>query len=172
MKHLQQMFKNKISCDYFCLPSQNSETNDKTQNIVKKEGKKLNEKQLSIILPASSSPPISPSSPSPTSAKQNLLNDFMKKIEKKIETKKVEKKKSSATVKKKLEQKKKQQKVGKKKKTEIIADSKKKEKKIDFQEGKQKITNRALKKFEKEFLPIHSPSGQNRLKKLRDKKSK
>ena len=210
------MFKNKISCDYYCLPSQNPET----QNIDVKEDKKINKKlTLSpISSPSLSPPPISPpplstpplhrgaprgaciasstmpismwahrdattpppisppplsTLPSTSATKQNrLFDDLMKKIEKKIEGKKVEKKKLG--VKKKVDQKKKEQKLeinGKKKKTEIIINNKKKERKTD-QQGKQKITNRALKRFEKEFLPYHSPSGQNRLKKLKDKKSK
>lgn len=169
------MFKNKISCDYYCLPSQNPET----QNIDVKEDKKINKKlTLSpISSPSLSPPPISPpplsTLPSTSGTKQNrLFDDLMKKIEKKIEGKKVEKKKLG--VKKKVDQKKKEQKLeinGKKKKTETIINNKKKERKTD-QQGKQKITNRALKRFEKEFLPYHSPSGQNRLKKLKDKKSK
>ena len=169
------MFKNKISCDYYCLPSQNPET----QNIDVKEDKKINKKlTLSpISSPSLSPPPISPpplsTLPSTSGTKQNrLFDDLMKKIEKRIEGKKVEKKKLG--VKKKVYQKKKEQKLeinGKKKKTETIINNKKKERKTD-QQGKQKITNRALKRFEKEFLPYHSPSGQNRLKKLKDKKSK
>ena len=169
------MFKNKISCDYYCLPSQNPET----QNIDVKEDKKIKKKlTLSpISSPSLSPPPISPpplsTLPSTSGTKQNrLFDDLMKKIEKRIEGKKVEKKKLG--VKKKVDQKKKEQKLeinGKKKKTETIINNKKKERKTD-QQGKQKITNRALKRFEKEFLPYHSPSGQNRLKKLKDKKSK
>ena len=170
------MFKNKISCDYYCLPSQNPET----QNIDVKEDKEINKKlTLSpISSPSLSPPPISPpplsTLPSTSGTKQNrLFDDLMKKIEKKIEGKKVEKKKLG--VKKKVDQKKKEQKLeinGKKRKTETIINNKKKERKTDQQGGKQKITNRALKRFEKEFLPYHSPSGQNRLKKLKDKKSK
>ena len=170
------MFKNKISCDYYCLPSQNPET----QNIDVKEDKKINKKKLTlspISSPSLSPPPISPpplsTLPSTSGTKQNrLFDDLMKKIEKRIEGKKVEKKKLG--VKKKVDQKKKEQKLeinGKKRKTETIINNKKKERKTD-QQGKQKITNRALKRFEKEFLPYHSPSGQNRLKKLKDKKSK
>ena len=169
------MFKNKILCDYYCIPSQNPET----QNIDVKEDKKINKKLTlspisspSLSPPPISSPPLS-TLPSTSATKQNrLFDDLMKKIEKKIEGKKVEKKKLG--VKKKVDQKKKEQKLeinGKKKKTETIINNKKKERKTD-QQGKQKITNRALKRFEKEFLPYHSPSGQNRLKKLKDKKSK
>ena len=124
------MFKNKISCDYYCLPSQNPET----QNIDVKEDKKINKKlTLSpISSPSLSPPPISPpplsTLPSTSGTKQNrLFDDLMKKIEKRIEGKKVEKKKLG--VKKKVDQKKKEQKLeinGKKKKTETIINNKKK----------------------------------------------
>ena len=172
------MFKNKISCDYYHLPSQNPEIIvDKNRKEEKKSSKKLS------LLPITSSPsspsppsapPTSPTSPLPTltSQKDDRLLSLMKKIEKKIDVKK-------KTLKKVPDQKKKSETVGKKiqqkKKSEIAATTsvvaKKREKRPD-QIGKQKITNRALKKFEKEFLPYHSPSGQHRLKKLNDKKSK